>query len=456
MSLSRVESRKRQQQNEQGRRNNRRLFAIILLFLVASIAIVLAVISQGERITGWVTGLINKPVEERNIYTVPTTTPSSNMASDQSDVEPEEALAPEQDEAELDASYELEEPVEQAVDTIEDTTDEGEGIDGQPSDSTGTDGDQTVQLAFVGDLLPGEYIATYLTNEGVSYPYEKALFHLTSADITAGNLELPITSADNPAENKTFVFKGKPESLSGLVDAGFDVVSLANNHTMDHGVEGLLETIKHLDEYGIGHVGAGNNAEEAYAPVIREVNGIKVAYVATSRVLPVTEWKATRYAPGLAESYDPTQTLKSIEALEEEADITVVLVHWGIERADKPEDYQLNLAKQYIDAGADLVIGSHPHVLQGFQQYNGKWIAYSLGNFVFNANPKERQAETGVLTATCNANSDCELQLAPMKVVNAQPTPIEGSEAEKLLGFLEQVSIGNVMIDARGNITNRD
>jgi poly-gamma-glutamate capsule biosynthesis protein CapA/YwtB (metallophosphatase superfamily) len=224
---------------------------------------------------------------------------------------------------------------------------------------------------------------------------------------------------------------------------------------MDHGVEGLLETMKNLDEYGIAHVGAGNNADEAYAPVIREVNGIKIAYVGTSRVLPVTTWKANRYDAGLAESYDPTQTLKSIEDLEDEADITVVLVHWGQERFDNPDENQLSLAKKYIDAGADLVVGSHPHVLQGFEQYNGKWIAYSLGNFAFSANPQGRQAETGVLTAICTMQSDCELQFAPMKVVNAQPTPVEEQDAKTMLKFLEKISIGGVKIDERGNITVR-
>lgn len=456
MSLSRVESRKRQQETKQKRKNRRKKFVVVQLCLIALILLGIGLIVQADRLNSWVVeirGMLKG--EQRVIHNVPGNGADSGLGDD---AEPEPSPSQTTDEQETGADADPQEEPEQATEPPStDAEGDGEGqVDehvpppatAEPSES------QTVQLAFVGDLLLGEYIQSYLDSEGASYPYQQALFHLTSADITAGNLEMPITKVDEPADNKTYVFKGAPEALNGLVDAGFDVVSLANNHTLDHGINGLLDTMKYLDEYGIYHVGAGNNAEEAYAPYIQEVNGIKVAYVATSRVLPETTWKANRYSAGLAESYDPTQTLDSIAELEETAHITVVLVHWGKERADSPDENQLNLAKKYIDAGADLVIGSHPHVLQGFEQYNGKWIAYSLGNFVFSAHPKDRQAETGVLTATCNHAADCELQFAPMKINNAQPTPVEGTDAANILQFLEQVSLGGVEIDERGNISS--
>ncbi|GIP15408.1 hypothetical protein J40TS1_10500 [Paenibacillus montaniterrae] len=454
MSLSRVESRKRQQENKQKRKNRRKKFVVVQLCLIALILLGLGLILQADRLNIWVdqvSGMLKG--EQRVIHNVPDTGTDNGLQAD--DAEPEPSQQP-NDEQETGAGADTD-PQEDSEQAAEPPATDGEGQvdeDVPPPATAEPSESQTVQLAFVGDLLLGEYIQSYLDSEGASYPYQQALFHLTSADITAGNLEMPITKVDEPAENKTYVFKGAPEALNGLVDAGFDVVSLANNHTLDHGVNGLLDTMKYLDEYGIHHVGAGNNAEEAYAPYIQEVNGIKVAYVATSRVLPETTWKANRYSAGLAESYDPTQTLDSIAELEETAHITVVLVHWGKERADSPDENQLNLAKKYIDAGADLVIGSHPHVLQGFEQYKGKWIAYSLGNFVFSSHPKGRQAETGVLTATCNHEADCELQFAPMKINNAQPTPVEGADAVNILQFLEQVSLGGVRIDERGNISS--
>lgn len=458
MSLSRVESRKQQQLQTQGNRKKRKRSALISVSLVAILFIGLAFVFQYDRIKDVLSSISDSfSKEDRIIHNVV-------------DIEPgwsEKVTETNQDAVTgtTEGAIDIEEPASSEQDGTEASGDgsQGGGITGHPG--TGEDGvqepvtppsepniDATVQLAFVGDILQGEYIDGYLQQEGYNYPYEQALFHLTSADLTAGNLEMPITTRDQPAEDKTYIFRGKPEALTGLVHAGIDVVSLANNHTLDHGIDGMLDTRKYLDEYGIAHVGAGNNAEEAYAPVIKESNGIKVAFVGTSRVLPVTTWKATPYQAGLAESYAPEQTLQAIEEVEDEAHITVVLVHWGIERSDSPEPYQLDLARRYIDAGADLVIGSHPHVLQGFEQYNGKWIAYSLGNFVFAAHPKGRQAETGVLTATCNAQAECEAQFAPMKIVNAQPTPIEGEASQQLFDFLEEVSF-DVRIDERGNLS---
>jgi hypothetical protein len=197
MSLSRVDSRKRRQENEQGRSKQRRLFAIILLCLVAILILSLGVFFQGERLTGWVSGLSKKPSEEqRSIHNVPT--PSMETEADAVIAAPDASQEP--GDSVLDGN-EQDSQVEGQADNEQEIDNEQDDVSGEPApaDSTTVDEGQTVQLAFVGDLLPGEYIQTYLTNEGVSYPYEKALFHLTSADITAGNLELPITTVNKPA-----------------------------------------------------------------------------------------------------------------------------------------------------------------------------------------------------------------------------------------------------------------
>ncbi|MFC3787293.1 CapA family protein [Paenibacillus sp. GCM10012307] len=315
-------------------------------------------------------------------------------------------------------------------------------------------GQGEVLLAFVGDILLAGSVQKKLDEEGFDYPYAKSLSYLADADLTAGNLESPFTTRGTPAEGKQFVFKGKPESLPALKEAGFDVVTLANNHTLDMGVEGLLDTMKHLDKAGIPYVGAGNNDTEAFAPVILESKGIKVAYIGISRVVPNVEWKAEKYRAGVAETYDTTRAKAAIERAKQEADLVVVMVHWGVERADHPENYQRNFAREYIDAGADLVIGSHPHVLQGFEQYKGKWIAYSMGNFIFNMTSNEKSAETGVLDAKCSRSGDCQMRLHPMKAVASQPALLEGEEAQALLRRIESISYG-VQIDAEGNLSSR-
>lgn len=443
MSLSRVETSKKNHERKKQRRKSRNKIWLVNVSLLAIIVIIISVFYRGDAL--WSTakeqliafGVMKEKVEGSTTQKETTNSDPVNESVNDPVITPSNDLEVTPD------------PNESKGEGTSNNTAITEEIDSEQSNESGT-----VNLAFVGDILQGEYIQSWLDQEGYSYPYQKALFHLATADLTIGNLEMPITLRGVPAEDKTYVFKGKPEGLQGLVDAGIDIVSLANNHTLDQGIEGMLDTMTHLDEYGIKHMGAGKNAEEAYKPVTQEVNGVKLAFFGVSKVLPDTSWKANAYSAGLAEAYDPTAMIEAIKAAENDADLTVLMIHWGKEREAKPEEYQLKLARDFIDAGADLIIGSHPHVLQGFEQYNGKWIAYSLGNFVFASHPKGKQAETGVLGANCTSDGTCEMTFYPMKIINAQPTPIEGKEAEELLDFLEEVSPGSVKIDERGNLTS--
>ncbi len=311
-------------------------------------------------------------------------------------------------------------------------------------DSGSADGEEgeKISLSFVGDVLLAPYVEGVMKKNGYDFPYRESLLYLSEPDVTAANFEYPVTLREAPAKNKQYVYKGPPDSLPAFRDAGFDVVNLANNHTMDHGVEGLLDTMDYLDKAGIAHMGAGNNDTEAFAPSIHEVRGVKVAYVGLSRVVPEVSWKADKNTPGVAETYDTRRAVEAIAKAKDMADIVVVMVHWGTERTTVLEDYQKQFARQYIDAGADLVIGSHPHVLQGFETYKGKWIAYSLGNFIFGLNPKGEEKDTGVLDAVCSKNGNCDLTFHPMVSVNSQPIPLEGDEARTLLDRMTSISLG--------------
>ncbi|MGN7456100.1 CapA family protein [Paenibacillus pasadenensis] len=304
----------------------------------------------------------------------------------------------------------------------------------------------TIRLAFTGDILLAAKVAGLMESEGLDYPFTGAAERLSKPDLTAGNLETPITSRGNPATGKQFVFKGKPAYVKPLKDAGFDVVTLANNHTLDQGVEGLLDTIGHLDDAGLPHVGGGRTDKEAYAPVVLESGGVKVAYLGVSRVLPVVEWKAGPTRAGVAEAYDPARAEEAIRAARKQADLVVVMVHWGRERADQPVDHQRSLARAFIDAGADLIIGAHPHVLQGFELYKGKWIAYSLGNFIFTSNANSNTSETGVLDAVCAKDGRCGLQFHPMKIAQSRPAPVSGeqlaAQLKRLNGISKAATIG--------------
>jgi poly-gamma-glutamate capsule biosynthesis protein CapA/YwtB (metallophosphatase superfamily) len=299
----------------------------------------------------------------------------------------------------------------------------------------------TVTLALVGDLLPAANVLELMKKNGYDYPFRAAKPLLEAADIAAGNLETPITTRGTPAGDKQYVFRGNPEAISAIKDAGFDYLSLANNHTLDYGWQGLSDTMDFLDDAKLQHAGSGNDDKEAFAPAYIESKGMTVGFVSVTRVVPDVSWKADRIHPGVAEAYSPDRAVAAIKEAKQNADVVVVMVHWGVEKKDTPVVHQTDLAHRFVDAGADLVVGSHPHVLQGFEAYKGKWIAYSLGNFVFSTTALSKTSETGVLNAECNKEGTCSLKFIPMFATNSQPAPMEDTAGKALLARVSALSI---------------
>ncbi len=314
---------------------------------------------------------------------------------------------------------------------------------------------ETITLALVGDLLPASSVARLMEKNGYDYPFRESAQLLQAADIAVGNLETAITDRGTPEADKEYVYRGPAKALPAMKEAGFDVLSLANNHSMDYGWVGLQDTMDALNEHGLRFMGVGHNEAEAYAPAYVEVKGFKVAFIGISNVIWKTYWKATKDRPGMAEAYDTTRAIAAIEEADKHADLVVVMVHWGTEYTDRPEPYQVKKGRHFIDAGADLVIGSHPHVLQGFEAYKGRWIAYSLGNFVFSGTKSPLSAETGVLMAACRKGGECSLQFQPMLAKAAQPAPMDEAAAKALLAKLEAVSTAAI-IEENGAIAEQD
>ena len=248
----------------------------------------------------------------------------------------------------------------------------------------------TVNLEAVGDIMLARTIGQQVLSQGPQVVFAGVQPVLANADVLVGNLECALTSSDYP-QPKTYTFAAPPETANALVLAGFDVLSLANNHAMDYGPSGLVDTLKNLDQNGIAGVGAGMNAVEAHRPVILERNGLRLAFLAYADV-PVENsgfdahvWKATDTQPGIAWA-DPDQIKADVFAAKKEADVIIVLLHSGYEITSiipGISEEQRLAAHAAIDAGAALVIGSHPHFLQSIERYHGGLIAYSLGNFVF-------------------------------------------------------------------------
>ncbi|MBE1441114.1 CapA family protein [Paenibacillus sp. OAS669] len=327
----------------------------------------------------------------------------------------------------------------------------GNAKDPAPAADAADSGKQTVKLSFVGDVMFGSKVEDILKKNGWDYPYRYVKDYLSKADITVANLETPITMRGS-AQSKDYVYRSSPQALPALQAAGIDLVNTANNHILDYGPEGLLDTLDELDKIGMKRVGTGRNSDEAYQSVIMERNGIKIAFLGFSRVAENTDWYAGKNKPGVAESYSTKLPLEAIAKARAEADLVVVIAHWGVERKDRPVKDQTDLAHKYIDQGADLVIASHPHVVQGFEVYKGKWIAYSLGNFIFTTNEEPATWESMVLHAECTKERTCELQMVPILTKWAQPVRMTDEDGAKLFDKLSSLSI-NAKVDKEGNIT---
>ncbi|MGD0920834.1 MAG: CapA family protein [Terriglobia bacterium] len=236
-------------------------------------------------------------------------------------------------------------------------------------------------LLFVGDVMLSRGVGAKMAAEkDWTYPFQKIASTLAGADLTFGNLECPISDVGRDRHH-LYSFRADPKALEGLRYAGFDVVSLANNHLYDWGAPALLDTLRRLREAGIVPVGAGANDLEAHYPQLIDLGGVKLAFLAYVNVEPKAAMAAPD-KPGVA-WLEPDRVLADIRFARPLADVLVVALHWGAEYTPQPQRSQVELAHQMIDAGADLVVGSHPHAVQPLEPYHGRWIAYSLGNFVF-------------------------------------------------------------------------
>lgn len=255
-----------------------------------------------------------------------------------------------------------------------------------PSGDPGAASD-SMTILFSGDVLLSDHVLNaYSRAGGISGVLDGGYLNaIQSADYFVVNEEFPFSSRGTQAADKQYTFRLAPEKVSMFQEMGIDAVTLANNHALDYGTDALLDTCEVLDGAGILHTGAGKDLNAAKQPVVFEKNGQRVALIGATRVIPEAGWAAANGHPGMLSSYEVSvePLLAQIAECHEQGEMVVVLIHWGIERDETPQEYQRALAKRYIDAGADLVIGSHPHVLQGIEYYKGKPIFYSLGNFVF-------------------------------------------------------------------------
>lgn len=304
--------------------------------------------------------------------------------------------------------------------------------------SENSDGPIKITVSSMGDCTLGTdenfnqstSFNAYYNAQGPDYFFKNVRSILEEDDLSIINLEGTFTDSDQRQE-KTFAFKADPEYVSILTGSSIEAANLANNHSRDYGEESYTDTVETLDQAGIASFG--------YDQVdLLEINGVKVGLTGIYE---------------LAEHLDKQQEVKeNIAALKEAgAQVIIVNFHWGIEKEYVPNDTQKTLAHLAIDEGADLVIGHHPHVLQGIERYKGKYIAYSLGNFSFGGNSNPSDKDTMIFQQTFTvadgkAETNDDINIIPCSLSSASgyndycPTPLEGSEKERVLEKLQEYS----------------
>ncbi len=240
-----------------------------------------------------------------------------------------------------------------------------------------------LKLMFAGDVMMASYFADYINDYGVDYSWT-SVSHLTKeADAMIINLETAVSDRGETTKPEGYGFRSEPRTVEGLVNAGVDVVNLANNHTNDFGPLAFEDTLNTMDVFDIAYVGAGFNKEEATGLKTIERNGLTIGFLGYTDIIPSSSWIANDTRQGIAAMNTIIEDQSIVSEAKKNCDILFVMLHWGIEYSDEPTNKQIELAHKIIDAGADGIVGHHPHVLQGIEIYNDKPIIYSTGNFIF-------------------------------------------------------------------------
>jgi poly-gamma-glutamate capsule biosynthesis protein CapA/YwtB (metallophosphatase superfamily) len=276
-----------------------------------------------------------------------------------------------------------------------------------------------VLLAAVGDINLGDGPGALIDAFGPRYPWTGTAKVLRGADIAFGNLECAVSVRGSPVP-KQFNFRGRPSSLRAVGGyAGFDVLNLANNHTGDYGTQALLDTVNNVRRLGMTAVGAGGSLESAAQPRVISRLGLRIAFVGFSSILPAEFYAGPNRAG--TQPATPDLIAQGVRRAKRKADVVVATFHWGVERSTTEDARQRAFAQTALAAGADAVIGAHPHVLQPIRAAGRRVVAYSLGNFVFGAS-SPATTRTGVLRLKLSARGVEGHRLVPARIVASRPS----------------------------------
>lgn len=315
---------------------------------------------------------------------------------------------------------------------------------------------QTV-LDFTGDInfSEGWYTTNYMDTQanGIKDCLSEDLrLEMAAADLLIVNNEFVYSERGTALEGKAYTYRAKPSRVTNLTTLGVDLAGLANNHTYDYGPDALLDTFEVLEEEGIPYVGAGRNLEEATKPVYFIVNGRKIAIVAATQIERSYNYtkQATETTPGVIKCLNPDLFVEEIKEAKASSDYVMVFVHWGTEREAYFAQDQTDLAKAFIEAGADVIIGGHTHCLQGITFYEEVPVFFSLGNFW----QSKATLDTGIAQVIIDDKGELGTRFLPC-VQSGCKTKLITKEAEKtrILNYMDQIS-KEISFDADGYVSN--
>ena len=311
-------------------------------------------------------------------------------------------------------------------------------------------------ISFVGDvsLADNWYIMPKYDerNKGIhGILSEDTVKVMTDTDIMVINSEFTISDRGEKMPNKYYTFRASPKRIPIYNEMGADLLTLANNHVYDFGKDAFYDMLNSLNEYKIPYIGAGKNINEAKKPYYFILNGYKIAFINATRAEKyILTPEATENDGGVFRCYDPEPLKNLINDIKKNSDYVVVLIHWGKEDSHELEQVQIDTSKIYIDAGADVIVGTHAHVLQGIDYYNHKPIIYNLGDFIFNDETKD----TGIFQIKLNDDGNMEYYFIPAKEENEYTKLLYDDEKQRVINNMNSWS-GNASINKEGKITEK-
>lgn len=308
-----------------------------------------------------------------------------------------------------------------------------------------------VRVVFLGDCMMADNMARALDQHGMRYTLEDFDALLSQADLIVANLETSVGTS-RILMDKAFPFQSDPKYLALFEPYREKIIfSLANNHGMD---APLSETLEALDDLNYAYVGVGENVQQAYAPHVIQINGTSFAIFAASQVMPTTDWRAGEQKPGMAEAYNADKLISYITPWMNQVDYTIAYIHWGEELANHPTANQRILEKELREAGVNVIIGSHPHVLQGVEWYGEKqFTAHSMGNFVFTTSHTPVANDTAALEMVIDRDSILETRLHFGRIQFGKVhSMMNSTDRERMIARINELS-RSVEVEVDGRLT---